>query len=84
MERKIKYARFHTTLYIPGLGQLDTVLPPSNKTIQGLEMWESTGGVSLSAIAGASGAGVLAGEKVTMVIPWGNVVLAVFDGKKAN
>lgn len=36
--RKVKYARFHSNVYIIGAGELGVVLPTQSKTLESLNM----------------------------------------------
>lgn len=66
--RKVKSLKAHSAIFIPGGGaqNLGDTLPPSNKTIVGLEMFFSTEGV-LVRIPGRD----------EVILPWANLQVAV-------
>lgn len=69
MNRKVKYARLQTGMYIPGLtGELGNTLPPSNKTLDNLDMTALEASLLVSF--------TYKGIKKEILIPYGNVVLA--------
>jgi hypothetical protein len=41
--RKVTYARLQTNAYAPGVGELKNTFPPSDKTLNDLEMWLTAG-----------------------------------------
>ncbi len=67
MNRKVTYARFHQSVYAPGLGELGNVLPPHAKTLDGLTMNSTDHGL----IAFCFSKGV----KHEFLIPSANIVL---------
>jgi len=68
MNRQVKYARMQTGVYIPGLaGELGTVFPPSNKTLDNLTMVTTVEGLHISFIYKNVGKELL--------IPYANVAL---------
>lgn len=76
--RKVKYVKLHTTLFVPGFGQLDTTLPPLNKACD-LHMTYQPEGI-FAIVTGQNG-------KIDLVIPWGTVQGAVLfpeEVKKAS
>lgn len=66
---KIKYLKLHSTVFIPGVGNLGDALPSPTKTVENLSMIHSENGVEL--VAGRL--------KVSAIIPWPNVQLAVYE-----
>lgn len=69
MNRKVKYARLQTGMYIPGLtGELGTVLPPQNKTLDNLVMTAFESGIIVDFS--------YKGTNKSILIPYGNLVLA--------
>jgi len=37
--KKVVYARLQTNAYAPGVGEMKNTFPPSDKTLNDLEMW---------------------------------------------
>lgn len=75
MGRKVLQLKAHSTLFIPSLGNLSDTLPPSLKTLEGLEMEMGAEGVYVK----------VPSKKVEAVIPYGNIsclVLAPQEIKK--
>lgn len=66
MSRKVTYARLQTAMHVPGVCQLDPVFPQANKTLDGLEMTAQETALNITF--------VYKGEKVEVLIPYGNVV----------
>ncbi len=67
MKRIIKYAKFHQSLFIPGLGELGVSLPTQVKRIPDLKM--STDGNTLEVTANGN----------ALLIPLTNVVVMHID-----
>lgn len=69
MNLKTDYVRFHAELYSPGvIGVLGTVLPSTNKAIEGLDMTLNEAGLVVT--------GRFQGQDVDLFIPHGNIVMA--------
>lgn len=45
--RKVSHAKFHQTVYVPGVGEIGSTLPSANKNYPGLDM--ATDGITLRA-----------------------------------
>lgn len=69
MNKKVTYARFHQSVYVPGLGELGTVLPPQHKTLDNVTMTSTDHGLHVT-----SG---LKGRGVEFLIPSANIVIMV-------
>ncbi len=70
--RKVSYIKFHSTSYLPGIGELPAILPSQSKKIDNLEMWD-TDGVELLICCTDK-----AGKKVTAGIPKAAAQLYVY------
>lgn len=66
MSRKVTYARLQTLMHVPGVCQLDPVFPQPNKTLDKLEMSTQETALFIEF--------VYKGQKVELLIPYGNVV----------
>jgi len=67
MSRKVTYARLQTNAYVVGAGELGTVFPIPNKTLENLSMSAQDGALSISFR--------YRGLAKELLIPYGNVVL---------
>jgi hypothetical protein len=67
MNRAVTYARLQTNAYIVGAGELGTVFPVPNKTLDGLTMNTSKEGLSIKF--------AYRGIRKELLIPYGNVIL---------
>lgn len=66
-------AYFHSTLFIPNVGNLGDSLPSANKTLKGLTMNYTENGLELSLVGRVNGREV----PVNCIIPLANVKLVV-------
>lgn len=67
MSRKVKYARLQTNAYVVGAGELGTVFPLPNKTLDNLSMTTQDSGLNISF--------TYRGLQKELLIPYGNVVI---------
>ena len=69
MSKKVKFAKFHAGLFLPGLGNIGETLPSQNKTLSDLTMILVPEGLLISA------------KGVDIVVPSANVVLMQLEEK---
>lgn len=69
MLKKVKYARLHTGIFIPDVGDLGSTLPPKNKTFD-LDM-------SYGELDGLEGLHIVC-KGQALIVPPGNISLCVF------
>lgn len=67
--RTVVYAKVHQDIFVPGLGGLGVTLPPQNKTLNLKMFWED-------------GALLLVANGREIIVPQGNIVLAVLGPKE--
>lgn len=63
MSKKVKFAKFHAGLFLPGLGNIGDTLPSASKTLQNLSMTLVQEGLLISS------------KGVDIIVPSANVVL---------
>lgn len=76
MSRKVKYLRLHQNIFIPGVGDLGSVLPDPRKSFT-VDMVDSGNGVLLDIKPHQS-------PKVEGRIPDGNIALIVYAPEEAK
>lgn len=67
-KRQVVYAKTHSNIFVPGIGEMTQTLPPANKTVE-LKMFLTSEGLVLDAARN--------GVKVEILIPHTNVALMV-------
>lgn len=66
LNRTVKYVKFHQGIFVPGFGTVGDTLPSSSKTIN-LTMTHLEEGLFLKL------------NSTEVLVPWANVVLAVYN-----
>ena len=74
--KNVVYARFQTSLYIPGIGEVGNTLPASGKAIYDLSMIYEDGLLSIS------GSRAIGSKNVpfNLGVPSANISIMAFDG----
>lgn len=70
MKAVVTYAKLHTTLFVPGFGNVEATLPPKGKTLIDLHMIGNSAGVECTFKDAKGG-------KHRAFVPWGTVQSAV-------
>lgn len=68
--KKVKYAKFHADLFIPGPGVIGQTLPSTSKSFD-LTMWHDDDGLLIKIN--------YSGRRAMALVPWSNVVLVQYD-----
>lgn len=76
MNKKVRYARFQTSLFMPGINELGSVLPPINKQIQDLSMATTSIGLLVSL--------TLNGQPKAFIVPYGNIIGMELEPEQDN
>jgi hypothetical protein len=71
MSRKVKHLKAHSSLFIPGLGNLTDSLPNQSKSLPGLEMVLRAEGVEVKC------------KNICALIPLANIQMMVLDPEEA-
>ncbi len=67
--RKLKYVQLHDSMFVPGIGgEFPKTLPPSNKTIPGLEMYYLENGSVFIKWTGCPEGGVIGAATVKLCL----------------
>lgn len=67
MTRKVKFARFHQSIHLAGLGDMGPTLPNPTKTVPDLDMEECFSGIQVLA------------KGIRFVVPYANVVIYSYE-----